>query len=407
MKEFIKVYKVRIITAIIALIGVGAWVFATGAGDTPATTQGLRGGSDEIDEGKTAEVSFTITAQDWTDRSTPTIIHMTGCCAQTEGVEIYHAVTASEVAAGEAVIEDVAEGKYEVEYISPVNEDGSIYRTGEPQSVVVFARETLEEYADDYYAEDEAGREGIENVMADDGTATIVAPDGTIISEGEADGETILWTHGPIAVEFEKVEAEDVKPEELAAIEAAIEVAIEKGDDTLSGDAGKAISDKLAENVAANPNYKPTEKPAAANGNGTPSSTDGKQGDDASAQSSQTPSQPSQSGNRVWVEEQGHYEDIYETQWVSDWTTITVVDQPEQTVSTLVVQYTCSDGTVFDNAYDVQYYSAVNGVNYWDSSYYTYETIPAVTHTEQVDNGSYQQVYVGQRWVVDVPAHWE
>ena len=99
-------------------------------------------------------------------------------------------------------------------------------------------------------------------------------------------------------------------------------------------------------------------------------------------------SQPS----RTWVEEQGHWEPTYEDVWVEDsaaWDEY-VFDYD---------YYAFSDG--YDTASDAEAlaHQKATGASYSVKDHY------ATVHHDAT--GHWESRQTGQRWVVDVPAHWE
>ena len=185
--------------AAVAVIGCGV-MLALGQGGTPAPTPAPAGSA--AMEAQEDEASYLIrigvSAEGWdAATSTPVIVHVV---SKAEGIDFYHAFAANE----DAVLE-VPAGGYEVSFITPVNADGSIYRVPGTQTV------------------------------------TAVEDDGA--------GES-----GDLPFEFEPVAPGDVTAEELTGIIEQVTEAIGKGDETLTGDAGREIAETVEENCMANPN---------------------------------------------------------------------------------------------------------------------------------------------------------
>ena len=174
------------------LVGGGIWLAAsrqpsTGTGTETAISQTTD------DEKGDAYVSFEASADGWdADGSTPVIAHVEGAGGD---VDFYTAVAANE----QAKVKVGDGGDYTVTFISPVNADGSIYRTG-----------------------------GSHKVTADE------------------DGG---YTFG-----FEKVDASQVTADDLNAIAGEVAEAVKKGDSTLTGDAGAEVVKKFEDNIKKNPN---------------------------------------------------------------------------------------------------------------------------------------------------------
>lgn len=165
----------------------------------------------EQQESRTVDVTLSVTADHgWDENSTPAIAHIEG-----NDVDFYHAVTPdAEGNKGTSAVE-LAEGDYTVSFVSPVNSDGSafdIYDTGAPVDITV-----------------------------------------------DADAKTAPAVNCPMA----QIPADKVTDDMLADIVDKTKDAIEKGDETLKGDAGTGILDKLDGNVAKNPNASDKTKQEA------------------------------------------------------------------------------------------------------------------------------------------------
>lgn len=165
----------------------------------------------EQQESRTVDVTLSVTADHgWDENSTPAIAHIEG-----DDVDFYHAVTPdADGNKGTSTVE-LAEGDYTVSFVSPVNSDGSafdIYDTGAPVDITV-----------------------------------------------DADAKTAPAINCPMA----QIPADKVTDDMLADIVDKTKDAIEKGDETLKGDAGTGILDKLDGNVAKNPNASDKTKQEA------------------------------------------------------------------------------------------------------------------------------------------------
>lgn len=165
----------------------------------------------EQQESRTVDVALNVTADHgWDENPTPAIAHIEG-----NDVDFYHAVTPdAEGNKGTSTVE-LAEGDYTVSFVSPVNSDGSafdIYDTGAPVDITV-----------------------------------------------DADAKTAPAVNCPMA----QISADKVTDEMLANIINKTKDAIKKGDETLKGDAGTGILDKLDGNVAKNPNASDKTKQEA------------------------------------------------------------------------------------------------------------------------------------------------
>ena len=194
-------------TVAIAVVIVAALCLAVAAGCGTFTTEKPQDAQEE----KTVDVTLSVTADHgWDENSTPAIAHIEG-----NDVDFYHAVTPdAEGNKGTSTVE-LAEGDYTVSFVSPVNSDGSafdIYDTGAPVDITV-----------------------------------------------DADAKTAPAVNCPMA----QIPADKVTDDMLADIVNKTKDAIKKGDETLKGDAGTGILDKLDGNVAKNPNASDKTKQEA------------------------------------------------------------------------------------------------------------------------------------------------
>lgn len=188
-----------LIVAIVVAIAVASGAFAA-SGQQP-----------EQQEPRTVDVTLSVTADHgWDENSTPAIAHIEG-----NDVDFYHAVTPdADGNKGTSTVE-LAEGDYTVSFVSPVNSDGSafdIYDTGAPVDITV-----------------------------------------------DADAKTAPAVNCPMA----QIPADKVTDDMLADIVDKTKDAIKNGDETLKGDAGTGILDKLDGNVAKNPNASDKTKQEA------------------------------------------------------------------------------------------------------------------------------------------------
>lgn len=274
----------------------------------------------EQQESRTVDVTLNVTADHgWNENSTPAIAHIEG-----NDVDFYHAVTPdAEGNKGTSTVE-LAEGDYTVSFVSPVNSDGSafdIYDTGAPVDITV-----------------------------------------------DADTKTAPAVNCPMA----QIPADKVTDEMLANIVNKTKDAIKKGDETLKGDAGTGILDKLDGNVAKNPNASDgtkqeatdadkdvdvNDKPAqttppaktdnakADNNAGSQSSNTGSSNSGNSGSASSKPSKPAHT--HTWVNHTATRQ-----VWVSNW-----VDVPDYETKTI------HGGQLYTEQPDGTWLS--NGETYW------------------------------------------
>lgn len=229
-----------IVVAIVVAIAVASGAFATSEQQP------------EQQESRTVDVTLSVTADHgWDENSTPAIAHIEG-----DDVDFYHAVTPdADGNKGTSTVE-LAEGDCTVSFVSPVNSDGSafdIYDTGAPVDITV-----------------------------------------------DADAKTAPAVNCPMA----QIPADKVTDDMLADIVNKTKDAIKKGDETLKGDAGTGILDKLDGNVAKNPNASDKTKQEATDAdkdvdvNDKPAqTTPSAKNDDNAKADSNAGSQPSNAGS--------------------------------------------------------------------------------------------------------------
>lgn len=243
--EWVKNHKPH--TAAIAIVVVAVIAVSIAAASGAFTQQDKTA----TDEQKTVDVTLSVTADHgWDENSTPAIAHIEG-----NDVDFYHAVTPdADGNKGTSTVE-LAEGDYTVSFVSPVNSDGSafdIYDTGAPVDITV-----------------------------------------------DADAKTAPAINCPMA----QIPADKVTDDMLAVIVNKTKDAIEKGDETLKGDAGTGILDKLDGNVAKNPNASDKTKQEATDAdkdvdvNDKPAQTTPSAKNDGNKADSNAGSQPSNAGS--------------------------------------------------------------------------------------------------------------
>lgn len=316
----------------------------------------------EQQEPRTVDVTLSVTADHgWDENSTPAIAHIEG-----NDVDFYHAVTPdAEGNKGTSTVA-LAEGDYTVSFVSPVNSDGSafdIYDTGAPVDITV-----------------------------------------------DADAKTAPAVNCPMA----QIPADKVTDDMLADIVDKTKDAIKKGDETLKGDAGTGILDKLDGNVAKNPNAsdktkqeatdadkdvdvndKPAQTtPSAKNdGNAKADSNAGSQssnnGSSNAGSASSKPSQSSQPSKpahtHTWVNHTAT-----RNVWVSNW--VDVPDYGTQQVQTGTRFVFSEDGYVTTSYNDAKAHGVAlikQGYvgNYHTEPVYENQTVQIGSHKE--DHGSY------------------
>lgn len=338
-----------IVVAIVVAIAVASGAFATSEQQP------------EQQEPRTVDVTLNVTADNgWDENSTPAIAHIEG-----NDVDFYHAVTPdADGNKGTSTVE-LAEGDYTVSFVSPVNSDGSafdIYDTGAPVDITV-----------------------------------------------DADAKTAPAVNCPMA----QIPADKVTDDMLADIVNKTKDAIKKGDETLKGDAGTGILDKLDGNVAKNPNAsdktkqeatdadkdvdvndKPAQTtPSAKNDGNKADSNAGSQSSNAgSSNSGSASSKPSQSSQPskpahtyTWVNHTAT-----RNVWVSNW--VNVPDYGTQQVAVGTKYIFAYDGYTTTDSNDAKWHSVAlikQGVpdNYRTETIYETQQVQTGSHKE--DHGSY------------------
>lgn len=342
-----------IVVAIVVAIAVASGAFATSEQQP------------EQQESRTVDVTLNVTADHgWDENSTPAIAHIEG-----NDVDFYHAVTPdADGNKGTSTVE-LAEGDYTVSFVSPVNSDGSafdIYDTGAPVDITV-----------------------------------------------DADAKTAPAVNCPMV----QIPADKVTDDMLADIVNKTKDAIKKGDETLKGDAGTGILDKLDGNVAKNPNAsdktkqeatdadkdvdvndKPAQTtPSAKNDNntkadsnaGSQSSSNGSSNSGNSGSASSKPSQSSQPSKpahtHTWVNHTATRQ-----VWVSNW--VDVPDYGTQQVLTGTRFVFSEDGYVTTSYNDATAHAVALIKQGYIGNYHTepiYENQTVQTGSHKEDHGSY------------------
>ena len=373
--DWIKSHKPHTAAIAVAIIAVVVVVIAAASGAFSTADK-----QNSTAKAETADLVLNVTADTgWDANSTPAIAHITS-----DEVDFYHAVSPdAEGNKGTSTV-TLEEGDYTVDFISPVNSDGSAYElfdTGEAQTVTVDA----------------------------DATDTL-----------------------SVTCEMTRIPADKVTDEMLKGIVDQTKDAVENGDETLKGDAGKDILDKLEDNVANNPNASDETKQEAtdadkevdvdskpeattpsgdngntsdkgnANSNGNSGSNAGNSGSNGNG--SGTSSKPSGgSSSQPSAPAHSHsWKDHTATKqvWVSN--IVTVPDYETQQVFSHYLYVFSADGYSTTDINAVKAHSvelAKQGLstNYSNVPQYTEQTVQVGSHTE--DHGHYEtQTYVDYQY---------
>ena len=373
--DWIKSHKPHTAAIAIAIIAVVAVVIAAASGAFSTADK-----QNSTAKAEAADLVLNVTADTgWDANSTPAIAHITS-----DEVDFYHAVSPdAEGNKGTSTV-TLEEGDYTVDFISPVNSDGSAYElfdTGEAQTVTVDA----------------------------DATDTL-----------------------SVTCKMTRIPADKVTDEMLKGIVDQTKDAVENGDETLKGDAGKDILDKLEGNVANNPNASDETKQEATDAdkevdvNGqpeatTPSGNNGNTGDKGNANNNgnsgssagnsgsngngSSASGGSSSGSSSKPSAPAHthsWKDHTATKqvWVSN--IVTVPDYETQQVFSHYLYVFSADGYSTTDINAVKSHSielAKQGLstNYSNVPQYTEQTVQVGSHQE--DHGRYEtQTYVDYQY---------
>ena len=373
--DWIKSHKPHTAAIAIAIIAVVAVVIAAASGALSTADK-----QDSTAKAETADLVLNVTADTgWDANSTPAIAHITS-----DEVDFYHAVSPdAEGNKGTSTV-TLEEGDYTVDFISPVNADGSAYElfdTGEAQTVTVDA----------------------------DATDTL-----------------------SVTCEMTRIPADKVTDEMLKGIVDQTKDAVENGDETLKGDAGKDILDKLEGNVAENPNASDETKQEATDADKevdvdgqpeatTPSGDNGNTSDTGNANSngnngsgagnsdsngngsSASGGSSSGSSNKPSAPAHSHsWKDHTATKQVWVPNIVTVPDYETQQVFSHYLYVFSADGYSTTDINAVKAHSvelAKQGLstNYSNVPQYTEQTVQVGSHTE--DHGHYEtQTYVDYQY---------
>ena len=247
--------------ALVAAAVVGICVWANQPATLPADEPVEKALVAETEEGASQKVKVGYEGYEAAEGDTPVIAHITGTTDGNRSVDYYHAVSGAQ--------EDVelVPGGYSIEYLPVLKAGGSL-------------------------------------VTAKDGAVSAVVEDGALASTSKTNEKA----------------AEDVTQDDLDNVLDAVKKAVEKGDDTLKGEAGKDVVDKVAEAVKATGKVDESKveeakkeaetkasEPSAGSNAGQPAATTGSNGNSGSnggsadkapaSQPASTPSASQSSGN--------------------------------------------------------------------------------------------------------------
>lgn len=322
-----------------------------------------------------APLKIDVSADDKvTESSTPTIVHVESTDKREEPVNFYHAVDSGK----KTDTVQVTPGDYKVNVTGVINNDGSVAKpVAESKEIAV-------------------------NVKSADKVA-----------ENKA----------TVDVKLDKtIPADQVTAEDVEEIANTTKVAIENGDSSLKGDAGKAILEKVENNTNANTHLSEDAKATVTESTSEAQASTATEAKTTVPEASAPASQPSASASdsnesasapaektQTWVPEKGHWENDTERVWVPN--VVTVTDKPAWDEKVKDGHYfVSSDGHIFYSDEEYRNYSKkmiLAGTPVSSSVHIKYKTVhhDAVTHTE--DRGYYEDKVTGKHWVVDEAGHYE
>lgn len=341
--------------AVVAAAVVGVCVWANQPATLPADEPVEKALVAETEEGTSQKVKVGYEGYEPAEGDTPVIAHITGTTDGNRSVDYYHAVSGAQ--------EDVelVPGGYSIEYLPVLKAGGSL-------------------------------------VTAKDGAVSAVVEDGALASTSKTNEKA----------------AEDVTQDDLNNVLDAVKKAVEKGDDTLKGDAGKDVVDKVAEAVKATGKVDESKveeakqeaetkvsEPSASSNAGQPAATTGSNGNSGSnaggadkapaSQPASTPSasQPSDNGGSS---QGGTSQPEHVHNWVAQTEQRWVQDSAawdEQCPTGSYIQ--CSCGQRFDNQAQWSQHNKSLGFGQ-GHSYSVQETYGTVHHDA---TGHYETVTTG------------
>lgn len=341
--------------AVLAAAVVGVCLWSNQPATLPADEPVEKALVAEAEEGSPQKVKVGYEGYEPAEGDTPVIVHVTGTTDGNRSVDYYHAVSGAQ----EEV--ELVPGGYSVEYLPVLKAGGSL-------------------------------------VTAKDGAVSAVVEDGALASTSKTNEKT----------------AEDVTQDDLNNVLDAVKKAVEKGDDTLKGNAGKDVVDKVAEAVKATGKVDESKveeakkdaetkanepssgidagQPAAPAGSGSDNGSNGGGADKAPAsQPSGTPS-ASQPSNNAGSSQGGTSQPEHVHNWVAQTEQRWVQDSAawdEQCPTGSYIQ--CSCGQRFDNQAQWSQHNKSLGFGQ-GHSYSVQETYGTVHHDA---TGHYETVTTG------------
>ena len=205
-----------------------------------------------------------------------------------------------------------------------------------------------------------------------------------------------------LTVGFSIFMAVQVQPEpEAKAVTKEAIATVNKNVDTNEhiSDETKESTKETTESAQSKTETKPAETVKPDNTGNT--STGNSSGNKSGSNTSKTKPNTSKSKERVWVPEQGHYEEV----WVENMVLVEITPAKTEKVYDYYEYIFAYDGYTTTDEYDCMNHQKELIIqdkpeNYTNKRHYKTVTTPAVTELQ--DQGKYEK-----KWVVDVPGHWE
>lgn len=288
-------------------------------------------------------LNISVTAdKGWDKDSTPAIAHIV---SDDKKVDFYHAVSPDKDGGKGSSEVELEAGKYTVEFVSPLNKDGSayeIYDTGKKQEVTIDA----------------------------------TAKDDSVIE-----------------CPMKQIPADKVTDEMVKDIVAKTKDAVDKGDASLKGDVGKTVLENLEKNVAANPNVTDETKKKTADAKET-AKIEEKPEETAKTEAKTEAASSNNSASSNSSNEQAS-KPAHQHSWVAHTATrqvwvpnIVTVDDYQQQQVCVGTQVVCNCGAINPSReHTAEHLRKGEWDNTWAEEVYEWQNVKVGSHTE--DHGSY------------------
>lgn len=380
--KFHTVVIVLLLVAVIALAVAGSkGVFNRKPADTASSETKV---TVEVPAGteKTPVTINVITDDSVTKDSTPTIVHVQSIDKRSKPVDFYHAVDSGK----KTTIIELSPGEYIITVTGVINKDGSVSKPETKSKKIVLSIKST-------------------------------------AKSGKTENKARVNVKLDKTIGSEKVTSDDVKK-----IAETTKNAVEKGDSSLKGDAGKSILDKVETNTKANKNISEEDKKAVEE-----STSSAVKATETKPALTVTAPPTSASNQESKPAEKGHWENTTEKVWVPN-----IVEEPVYETKELFyvigsriekvdekgypIESSCtgeklseedygSKQAVMDECRRRSYNELKNrlgkGYKYtvgelaWLNYTFGTETKRIKVGTKKVDRGHYETRVTGKKWVVD------